>query len=154
MLQEFKKFAIKGNVFDMAIGVIIGSAFGKIVTSLVNDIITPALGILLGQIDLKDLKYVIRPADEAEKIPELAILYGQFFQNILDFLIISVSIFIFIKLFTTLKAKAQSLFKDEEKKDEGEKKEEPPKPSKEEELLTEIRDLLKSKQGDGSLKED
>jgi len=148
MLKEFKEFALKGNVLDMAIGVIIGSAFGKIVTSLVNDIITPVLGILLGKIDLKDLKLVIRPA--AGDDPGLAVLYGQFLQNIIDFLIISVSIFIFIKLISTLKTRAEAIIKDEAKKGdekkEEEKKEEAPKLSKEEELLTEIRDLLKGKQ--------
>ncbi|NLM11744.1 MAG: MscL family protein, partial [Clostridiaceae bacterium] len=115
----------------------------------VNDIITPALGVLLGKINMKHLKLIIRPA-EGEEIPELAILYGQFLQNIIDFLIISVSVFIFVKLITSIKAKAESIIKEEEKKEE-EKKEEPPKISKEEELLTEIRDLLKQKQGDASL---
>ncbi|HEY8421725.1 MAG TPA: large-conductance mechanosensitive channel protein MscL [Thermoclostridium sp.] len=149
MLKEFKQFALKGNVLDMAVGVIIGSAFGKIVTSLVNDIITPVLGIFLGKIDVKDLKLVIRPAEGDNS--ELAILYGNFLQNIIDFLIISLSIFIFIKLLASLKAKAESIIKEEKKKEE--KKEEPPKPSREEELLTEIRDLLKEKgkHGDGSL---
>lgn len=83
MLKEFKKFALKGNVVDMAVGVIIGTAFGKIVTSLVNDIIMPLLGIVLGQINLKHLKLVIKPAEG--DIAELAVLYGQFLQNVLDF---------------------------------------------------------------------
>lgn len=150
MLKEFRQFALKGNVLDMAIGVIIGSAFGKIVNSLVSDIITPILGIFLGKIDVKYLKMVIRP-EEGEN-PELAILYGSFLQNIIDFLIISVSIFLFIKLINSLKTRAEALIKEKEKKEEEEKEakeakeaktEEPPKPSKEEELLTEIRDLLK-----------
>lgn len=148
MLKEFKQFALKGNVLDMAVGVIIGFAFGKIVTSMVNDIIMPALGVLLGQINLKHLKLVIREAEG--DIPELSVLYGQFLQNILDFLIISVSIFLFVKLINSLKTKAESIRKEEEKKEEAEKKEEPPKPTKEQELLTEIRDLLKeAKHGDG-----
>ena len=150
MLKEFKQFALKGNVLDMAIGVIIGSAFGKIVTSLVNDIITPILGIFLGKIDVKNLKLVIRPAEGENS--ELALLYGSFLQNIIDFLIISVSIFLVIKFFNTLKARAEALIREKEKKEgqtekiEEAKKEEPPKPSKEEELLTEIRDLLKQMQ--------
>ena len=150
MLKEFKQFALKGNVLDMAIGVIIGSAFGKIVTSLVNDIITPTLGIFLGKIDVKNLKLVIRPAEGENS--ELALLYGSFLQNIIDFLIISVSIFLVIKFFNTLKARAEALIREKEKKEEQTekieeaKKEEPPKPSKEEELLTDIRDLLKQMQ--------
>jgi len=144
MLNEFKKFALKGNVLDMAVGVIIGSAFGKIVSSLVSDIITPVLGILLGKINLSHLKLVIRP--KVGETEELAILYGNFLQNIIDFLIISLSIFLFIKFLTSIKTKAETLLKEEKK--EEEKKEEPPKPSKEEELLTEIRDLLKARQGD------
>jgi len=145
VLKEFKQFALKGNVLDMAVGVIIGSAFGKIVTSLVNDIITPILGIFLGKIDVKDLKLVIRPAEGENS--ELAILYGQFLQNILDFLIISISIFAFVRLVASLKTRAESLLvKDREKKEEEEKREEPLKPSKEEELLAEIRDLLKEMQ--------
>lgn len=128
MLQEFKKFALKGNVVDLAIGVIIGGAFGKIVSSLVNDIIMPLLGIILGQIDLTSLKIVIRPA--AGDIAELSLKYGQFLQAIIDFLIIALSIFFIVKVLLSFKKK------EEEKPQE-------PKPSKEELLLTEIRDLLK-----------
>ncbi|NLK68026.1 MAG: large-conductance mechanosensitive channel protein MscL [Clostridiaceae bacterium] len=137
MLKEFKKFALKGNVVDMAVGVIIGTAFGKIVTSLVNDIIMPLLGIVLGQINLKHLKLVIKPAEG--DIAELAVLYGQFLQNVLDFLIIASSIFLVVKMLTSLKTRAEKLAK----KEEEEKPQEPPKPSNEEVLLTEIRDLLK-----------
>lgn len=145
MLKEFKQFALKGNVFDMAVGVVIGSAFGKIVTSLVNDIITPVLGIFLGKIDVKDLKLVIRPAEGENS--ELAIMYGQFLQNILDFLIISVSIFILVKIVSSVKARAESLIsKSRDGKEEPEKTKEPPEPSKEEELLAEIRDMLKAMQ--------
>ncbi len=139
MLKEFKKFALKGNVIDMAVGVVIGGAFGKIVTSLVSDIIMPLLGLILGQINLKHLKLVMKPAEG--DIAELAVLYGQFFQNILDFLIIALSIFLVIRMITSVKTKAENMKKKEEK--EEEKKEEPPKPSNEEVLLTEIRDLLK-----------
>ena len=131
MLKEFKEFALKGNVLDLAVGVIIGGAFGKIVTSLVNDMIMPLLGILLGRINLTDLKWVIRPA-VGEKA-ELAVLYGCFLQNIVDFLIIAISIFLFMKLLSSFKKKEEA------------KPAEPPKPSGEEVLLTEIRDLLKNK---------
>ena len=132
MLKEFKAFALKGNVLDLAIGVIIGGAFGKIVTSLVNDIIMPLLGIILGRINLTNLKWVIRPA-VGEDIKELAVMYGSFMQNILDFLIIALSIFLFTKLLTSFKKKEEA------------KPAEPPKPSNEEVLLAEIRDLLKDK---------
>lgn len=132
MLKEFKAFALKGNVLDLAVGVIIGGAFGKIVTSLVNDIIMPILGIILGRINLTNLKWVIRPGVEGGEA-ELAVLYGGFLQNIIDFLIIALSIFFFIKLLTSFKKKEEV------------KPAEPPKPSKEEVLLTEIRDILKEK---------
>lgn len=132
MLQDFKKFALRGNVMDLAVGVIIGGAFGKIVTSLVNDIIMPVLGIILGRINLQHLKWIIRPAEG--EAAELSVLYGAFIQNIIDFLIIAFSIFLVIKLLEKFKKK------------EEEKPAEPPKPTKEEELLTEIRDLLKNNQ--------
>ncbi|WP_312060624.1 large-conductance mechanosensitive channel protein MscL [Anaerotignum sp.] len=128
MLQEFKKFALKGNVIDLAVGVIIGGAFGKIVTSLVNDVLMPILGLLLGGINFGDLKYVITP--NVGNVPEVAILYGSFMQSIVDFLIISFSIFIFIKIISVRK-----------------KEENPasPQPAAEVLLLEEIRDLLKEK---------
>ncbi len=129
VLQEFKKFALKGNVFDLAIGVIIGGAFGKIVTSVVNDIIMPILGILIGRINLTALEWVIREAHG--DTPALSLKYGQFLQNVIDFLIISSTIFFAVKLLEKLKKK-------EEKKPE-----EPPRLTKEQELLTEIRDILK-----------
>ena len=85
MLQEFKKFALKGNVIDLAVGVIIGGAFGKIVTSLVNDVLMPILGLLLGGINFGDLKYVITPS--VGNVPEVAILYGSFMQSIVDLIV-------------------------------------------------------------------
>lgn len=138
MWEDFKKFAVKGNVVDLAIGVIIGGAFGKIVTSLVNDIIMPVLGILTGGINLTEAKWMIREA-VSETQPELTLNYGQFLQNIVDFLIISFSIFLAIRLINRFN-----------KKDEEEKKEAAPpepQPTKEELLLTEIRDLLKENTG-------
>ncbi len=131
MLNEFKTFIMRGNVMDMAVGVIIGGAFGKIVTSLVNDIIMPVLSILTGSVDFKNLKYVIKPA--VGEIPELAISYGQFIQNLFDFIIIAFSIFIMVKMINKLKAKPE----------EEEKEEEPAEPSEEILLLSEIRDELK-----------
>jgi large conductance mechanosensitive channel len=131
--QEFKEFSLKGNVVDLAVGVIIGGAFGKIVTSLVNDVITPLLGILTGGIDLSQARWVIREA-VGDTLPELSMNYGIFLQNIIDFFIIAASIFLVIRLFNSLKKK-------EEKKEEAQPPE--PAPSKEELLLTEIRDLLK-----------
>ncbi len=128
MLKEFKEFAFKGNVIDLAVGVIIGGAFGKIVTSLVNDLIMPIFGIILGGINFSDLKLVIRPASNG--MEEAAIKYGAFIQSVVDFLIIAVCIFLFVKLANTLTRK-----KEEEKK--------PEKPSADVVLLTEIRDLLK-----------
>lgn len=136
-LQEFKDFALKGNVLDLAIGVIIGGAFGKIVSSLVSDVIMPVFGLVTGRTNLPNLKYVVIPATETTE--ELAIRYGTFLQTIVDFLIISVSIFFFIKCINTLKSK----FEREKEKEEEEKKEEASAPSPEVVLLTEIRDLLK-----------
>ena len=138
MLQEFKKFAMKGNVIDLAIGVIIGGAFGKIVTSLVNDIIMPLLGIVVGRIDLTSLKLVIRPASET--LAELSIPYGQFLQTAVDFLIIAFSLFFVTRAIVRFQKK-------EEEKSQAPPP--PPEPSKEEQLLTEIRDLLREGVGGG-----
>lgn len=133
MLKEFKEFAIKGNVIDLAVGVIIGGAFGKIVSSLVNDILMPVFGFILSGINISDLKFVIKPA--VGDIPEVAILYGSFIQAIVDFLIIAFSIFLFVKLL--------SLWK---KKEHEEEPPAPEEPNPEVMLLEEIRDLLKTKQ--------
>ncbi|MGI6652447.1 MAG: large-conductance mechanosensitive channel protein MscL [Limnochordia bacterium] len=136
MLQEFKKFAMRGNVIDLAIGVIIGGAFGKITTSLVNDVITPLLGLIVGRIDLTSLKIVLRAASETDA--GLAITYGVFLQNVLDFLIISFSIFMVIRFINR--------FKKEEEAPAAPPA--PPEPSNEEKLLAEIRDLLKDQGAD------
>ena len=137
-LNEFKEFAMKGNVVDMAVGVIIGAAFGKIVTSLVNDIIMPAIGMLTGGINFSDHKWVIQQAvQNGEEIvtPEVAITWGAFVQTVFDFLIIAFCIFVAIKLMNRLMRKQQP-------------KEEPapaaPAGPTQEELLAEIRDLLKA----------
>lgn len=141
-LQDFKEFAMKGNVVDMAIGVIVGGAFGKIVSSLVNDIIMPVFSIITGGDGYKNLKYVITEAspagaDGAAAVEEVAINYGMFIQNIVDFLIIAFCIFVALRV--TVK------FMHKEKKAEEEAP--APAPSPEVTLLTEIRDLLKKDQG-------
>ena len=138
MFEEFKKFAFKGNVIDMAVGVIIGGAFGSLVTSLVNDIIMPVFGFITAGMDFKSLKFVMREAVmEGQTVikPETAITYGNLIQNIINFLIISISIFAIIKLISN------NPFK---KKVEEEVVEEAPAAPTQEELLTEIRDLLKA----------
>lgn len=147
-IEDFKAFALKGNVVDMAVGVIIGGAFGKIVTSVVNDIIMPPIGILVGGVDFKDLKLVLKEAipevlDEAGNVTQAAVAevtlnYGAFIQNVIDFLIIALAIFFMIKGITRLSELKK-------KKEEEETPVAPPAPSKEEVLLTEIRDLLKEK---------
>ena len=139
LLQEFKTFALKGNVVDMAVGVIIGGAFGKIVTSLVNDIIMPPIGVLLGDKNFADLAVTLKPATESAD----AVLwkYGSFLQVCVDFLIIAISIFVMIKVINKL----TSLRSKEEEAAAAASPAPEPKPSKEEVLLTEIRDLLKER---------
>lgn len=132
MLKEFKAFISKGNVLDLAIGVIIGAAFGKIVSSLVNDVIMPIIGLILGNINFKELKIVLKEANN--DIPASTLNYGLFIQNIIDFLIIAFIIFIFAKLYSKTK-----------KEDKKEPKQEVPTLTKDQELLIEIRDLLKNK---------
>ncbi|MBQ9863346.1 MAG: large-conductance mechanosensitive channel protein MscL [Lachnospiraceae bacterium] len=127
-MKEFKEFIAKGNILDMAIGVIIGGAFGKIVTSLVNDVLMPLIGIITGGIDFTTLSV---------KVGEAELLYGNFIQSVIDFLIVALCIFFITKAI----AKASAKFK---KKEEEAKAAEPAKPTSEE-LLTEIRDLLKNK---------
>ncbi|MDN3580689.1 large-conductance mechanosensitive channel protein MscL [Mucilaginibacter flavus] len=131
IVKEFKEFAMRGNVVDLAVGVIIGAAFGKIVTSLVADIIMPPIGMITGGIDFKDLKYVLKPA--VGKVPETAINYGLFINNVIDFLIVAFCIFLIVKGINTLKKKEEAA------------PAAPAEPTKEEVLLTEIRDLLAKK---------
>lgn len=131
--QEFKEFAMRGNVLDMAVGVVIGGAFGKITTSLVNDIIMPFVSMLTGGIDFSQWKWVLKAADEAAETAEVAVNFGNLITVILDFIIIAFVIFSLIKAMNKLKKK------------EEEKPAEPEAPAgpTTEELLTEIRDLLK-----------
>ncbi len=142
-LSDFKAFALKGNIVDMAVGVVVGGAFGKIVTSLVNDIITPLIGLLTGNISLADLKIVLAEAViEAGEVvtPELAITYGAFLQTIIDFIIIALSIFLVLRIAMNARKKFEDM-----KKKEEEIKEETAEEVKETELsvLLEIRELLK-----------
>lgn len=146
MIKEFKEFAMRGNVVDMAVGIIIGGAFGKIVSSLVNDVIMPPIGMLLGGVDFASLKLTIQEAT-AETVNEagetvaaveaVTINYGSFINVVLDFIIVAFAIFMMIKMMN----KATEAMK----KEEEEKPAEPPKPSNEEVLLTEIRDALRAK---------
>lgn len=139
MLQEFKQFAMRGNVVDMAVGVIIGGAFGKIVSSVVGDLIMPAVGCLVGGMNFTDLKLTLKNAvmdGDTVVTPAVTLNYGNFIQVTIDFLIIAFSIFLLIKAINTLSRK---------KKEEPAAPPAPPAPSKEEVLLTEIRDLLKEK---------
>ena len=142
--QEFKEFINKGNVVDMAVGVVIATAFGNITKSLVADIIMPLVGMLTGGISVSDLKYVLTPAvfDEAgvEIAAENAIRYGLFIQFIIDFLIIALAVFVFVKVLNS----AKNLRKKEEAVPEEAPAPEP-EPTKEEVLLAEIRDILKNK---------
>jgi large conductance mechanosensitive channel len=136
LFKEFKEFAMRGNVVDLAVGVIIGAAFGKIVTSMVNDIIMPIIGTLVGKVDFKDLSIILAQAEtnpEGKIIKEAVTLkYGMFIQNVFDFLIVAFCIFMAIKAMNKFNRK-----KSEEKPST------PPEPSNEEKLLAEIRDLLK-----------
>lgn len=129
LVDEFKAFAMKGNVVDMAVGIIIGAAFGKIVSSLVGDIIMPPLGLLIGGVNFTDLKVVLKAATEAG--PAVTWNYGNFIQVVFDFLIVALAVFMVIKAINSAKKKEEAA------------PAAPPAPSKEETLLTEIRDLLK-----------
>jgi large conductance mechanosensitive channel len=128
-LQEFKTFAVRGNVVDMAIGIVIGAAFGKIVSSFVADVIMPPIGLLIGGVDFSKLVITIKKATETTTAVTLN--YGKFIQTIIDFTIIAFAIFVAIKAINTLKRK------------EAAKPSEPPLPSPEVTLLTEIRDILR-----------
>ena len=139
-LQDFKAFAVKGNAIDMAVGVIIGGAFGKIVTSIVNDLIMPPIGWIIGGVDFKDLKLElpVNPLSlqEGVEVEPVTINYGNFLQTTIDFIIIAFCVFMLVRLIMKLSKK---------KEEAPAPAPAPPTPSKEEVLLTEIRDLLKNK---------
>jgi large conductance mechanosensitive channel len=134
IVKDFKEFAMRGNVIDLAVAVIIGGAFGKIVASFVNDILMPPLGLLMGGVDFKDLKTILK--EGTDTIPAVTWNYGMFIQNIIDFLIIAFAIFMMVRMI----AKMQK-----QKAVEPAPEPAPPEPSNEEKLLAEIRDLLKKK---------
>ncbi len=129
MIQEFKEFAIKGNVIDMAVGVIIGTAFGKIVSSFVADVVMPPIGVLLGGVNFTDLSITVKEA--LGQSPAVVVAYGKFAQTVIDFAIIAFVIFMVVRLISSLKKKAEATPVAQAE------------PSKEQALLTEIRDLLK-----------
>ncbi|MDD2288214.1 MAG: large-conductance mechanosensitive channel protein MscL [Bacteroidales bacterium] len=133
IIQEFKAFAMRGNVIDMAVGIIIGGAFGKIVSSIVNDIIMPPIGLLVGGVNFTDLKFVMK--DAVGDIPAVTLNYGNFLQVLFDFLIIAFSIFMVIKVMNAAKKKEEAPVEEPKA----------PEPTNEEKLLSEIRDLLKNK---------
>lgn len=132
IVSEFKAFAMKGNVVDMAVGIIIGAAFGKIVTSFVGDVIMPPIGLLIGGVDFTDLVITLKAAEG--DLPAVMLSYGKFIQTILDFIIVAFAIFMGVKAINKLK------------REEAAAPEAPPAPTKEQELLSEIRDLLKAQQ--------
>ena len=134
MIKEFKEFAMRGNVIDLAVGVVIGGAFGKIVSSLVDQIIMPPIGMLTGGIDFSQMKWVLKPADNtdpAHKIAEVAIGYGNFINTLIQFIIIAFAIFLVVKAINRLTRRQEAA---------------PAPPAADVVLLTEIRDLLKTKQ--------
>ncbi len=142
-IDDFKAFAIKGNALDMAVGVIVGGAFGKIVTSIVNDIIMPPIGWLIGGVNFSELKVTlpaIKTIDGMEDLTEATINYGAFIQTILDFIIVAFCVFLLVKGIMALTAKKQV-----EEEPAAPAPEPEPEPTAEEKLLTEIRDLLKEK---------
>ena len=131
MMQEFKAFAMRGNVIDMAVGIVIGGAFGKIVSSFVADVVMPPLGMLMGKVNFTQLAIVLKEAEG--DVAAVSLNYGKFIQTAVDFVIVAFAIFMVVKAMNTLKKKEEA------------KPAAPPAPSKEEVLLTEIRDALRQK---------
>ena len=129
MMSEFKSFAMRGNVIDMAVGIVIGGAFGKIVSSFVSDVLMPPIGMMMGGVDFSDLAVVLKEA--SGDVVAVTLNYGSFIQTVVDFLIIAFAIFMVVKAMNNMKKKEEAA------------PEAPPKPSAEVELLTEIRDALK-----------
>ena len=130
MLTEFKEFAMRGNVIDLAVGVVIGAAFDKVVTSLVDQIIMPPIGLATGGVDFSNLKWVLKPADPANEVAEVAIQYGAFINTVITFLIIALAIFLMVKAINRVSRKPEPA---------------PAAPPADVVLLTEIRDLLRTK---------
>ena len=136
MIKEFKEFAMRGSVVDLAVGIVIGGAFGKIVASFVNDVLMPPIGMLLGGVSFTDLQYILQESstnEAGEEVAAVAINYGMFIQSIVDFVIIAFAIFIVVKAMNSMKKKEEAA------------PAAPPAPTKDQELLTEIRDALLKK---------
>jgi large conductance mechanosensitive channel len=133
VVKEFRDFIARGNVVDLAVGVIIGAAFGKIVTSLVEQVVMPPIGLLLGEVDFSDLKLILKPADLAAKTDEVAILYGAFINTVIQFVIVALAVFLMVKLVNKLR-----------RNEAAEPDAAPTAPTPTELLLTEIRDSLKA----------
>jgi len=133
IFKEFREFIARGNVIDLAVGVIIGAAFGKIITSLVEQVVMPPIGLLLGKVDFSQLKIILQPADPATKHAEVAIQYGAFFNTLIQFVIVAFVVFMMVKGVNALRRK------------EAAEPVAPAAPTPQETLLTEIRDLLKSR---------
>jgi large conductance mechanosensitive channel len=140
MLQEFKAFAMRGNVVDMAVGIVIGAAFGKIVSTMVANVIMPPIGLITGGVDFADkkivLKHAVLNADKTVKLPDVAVGYGVFINAVIDFVIVAFALFLVIKAMNKLQRMAAA---------EAAKPAPPPEPTKQEVLLSEIRDLLKAR---------
>ncbi len=133
-VKEFKEFAMRGNVIDLAVGVIIGASFGKIVTALVDDVLMPPIGYITGGIDFANKKIVLKSADELHKVSEVAIKYGSFINTVIQFLVVAFCVFLLVKFINALQRKEDELLGKNGL-------------SKDQKLLTEIRDLLKSQKG-------
>ena len=133
VLREFREFVARGNVIDLAVGVIIGAAFGKIVTSLVEQVVMPPIGLLIGKVDFQQFKIVLQPADPTKKVAEVAIQYGAFLNTIIQFLVVAFIVFLMIKLMNSVR------------RQEAKAPAPPPEPTPTEVLLGEIRDLLKAR---------
>jgi large conductance mechanosensitive channel len=133
--KEFRDFVARGNVVDLAVAVIIGGAFGKIVTSLVDQIVMPPIGLLLGRVDFKQLKWVLQAPDPSRKLSEVAIGYGDFLNTVLQFLIVAFVVFVMVRLLNSMR------------RQQAQEPPPPPAPTPTETLLSEIRDLLKSRGG-------
>ena len=134
-LREFREFIARGNVIDLAVGVIIGAAFGKIVTSLVEQVVMPPIGLVLGRVDFAQFKWVLQKADPTKKMAEVAISYGAFLNTVIQFLIVAFVVFLMIKLLNSVR------------RQEAQHPAPPPAPTPTETLLGEIRDLLKARAG-------
>jgi large conductance mechanosensitive channel len=133
VFREFREFIARGNVIDLAVGVIIGAAFGKIVTSLVDQVIMPPIGLLIGRVDFVQFKWVLQPADPAHKLHEVAIQYGVFLNTVVQFVVVALVVFFMVKLMNAMRRQQAKAPPPD------------PAPSPTETLLTEIRDLLKSR---------